>query len=559
MSMFGLLGAPFGLPALKARLFSADLRSLALLRWVLGTLLIVDLKDRFGLVDTLYSNEGVLSNHFSLFRPLAPFQFSLYVGPSSSREVIFAFAVTLLVYLLFTVGYRTRLFHVLSFVCVTSLHSRNLMAELPSDAPLHLWVGWSFFLPLGARFSIDAIRRSLIRGRDAVIADLNAGAEAPVAISSIAIFGMLLQLSAMHVFAAIRQGGPLWQDGTALYYALRQDLWVTDLGVWLGQNIPIADLRVASVTYRWLEILIGVLVLVPSSYARRACIALLLAFHLGSPALWNFGPYEWVMLGATPLLISGRDWDVTKVWYQRRKPGLGIWFDANSGLAVTVCRLLKRLDALGRFTFVAASSTEMLAVREATNRTSTRARALAAILRSLPLGSAFALILRIPGVSWLADRTLDFVAGRRIVIGAWLGLRTLEERRRTVPAVVFDDAAGRSIARALTVSREVAALLFIVVCGVALARDMNDESTPSGLEAGVYRIVAYPRLFQRWGIFAPDPPKRPGTLVAEAETASGARLDPFTGLPVQPPSTGGARRRPDPLLVSYFTSISQPS
>ena len=44
--------------------------------------------------------------------------------------------------------------------------------------------------------------------------------------------GMLLELSAMHLFAAIRQAGPTWQDGTAIYYALRQGFWVTDLGVW---------------------------------------------------------------------------------------------------------------------------------------------------------------------------------------------------------------------------------------------------------------------------------------------------------------------------------------
>src|SRR5205807_1038076 len=101
---------------------SVDLRSLGVLRVVLGALLIADLRDRLRVVDTLYSNDGVLSNHYSLFRPLAPFQFSFYVGPSSAREVTVAFAVTLLVYLLFTLGYRTRLFHVLSFVCVTSLH-----------------------------------------------------------------------------------------------------------------------------------------------------------------------------------------------------------------------------------------------------------------------------------------------------------------------------------------------------------------------------------------------------------------------------------------------------
>ena len=112
---------------MRRHFFDVDPRSLGLFRLVLGALLIGDLWNRLRLVDVLYSNDGVLSNHFSLFRPLAPFQFSLYVGATSSREVTFAFAVTLLIYLSFALGYRTRLFHVLSFICVTSLHSRNLI------------------------------------------------------------------------------------------------------------------------------------------------------------------------------------------------------------------------------------------------------------------------------------------------------------------------------------------------------------------------------------------------------------------------------------------------
>jgi hypothetical protein len=386
-------------------------------------------------VDVLYSNEGVLSNHFSLFRPLAPFQFSIYVGPSSPREATVAFAATLVIYLLFAAGYRTRLFHFLSFVCVTSLHARNLMAELPGDVPLHLWVAWSLFLPLGARFSIDAWRRPP-----------PSETATPAVHRSIAVLGMLLQLSAMHIFGAMRQAGPAWQDGTAIYYALRQTLWVTDLGAWIGQNVPIADLRTASLLYRALEVFIGVVVLVPTSFARRVSIAVLVAFHLGSRLLWNVGVYEWVMLGAVPLLVSSRDW---------------------------------------------------------------------------------------------------------AALGGRLGKITFGRRPEAAPGFAFDDSARRSMARVVTATREAAALSFLVVCGVALARDMGDERVPSGADAAVYRVVAYPRLFQRWGLFAPDPAKRPGTLVAEAKTASGATLDPL--------SQKGPPDRPDPLMAAYFTSIGQPS
>jgi hypothetical protein len=175
-----------------------------------------------------------------------------------------------------------------------------------------------------------------------------------------------------------------------------------------------------------------------------------LAFHLGSRLLWNLGLYEWIMLGATPLLVSRRDWDLLEGFYRAR--------------------------------------------------------------RARP---------------------------------------TLDEAPLAESAVTFDESARRSFARAVKAAREAAASVLLVACGVALARDMGDERVPSGPEAAVYRIVAYPRLFQRWGLFAPDPDKRPGTLVAEAQTASGVTVDPLSG--------ETSPRRPDPLMAAYFTSISQPS
>jgi hypothetical protein len=138
------------------------------------------------------------------------------------------------------------------------------------------------------------------------------------------------------------------------------------------------------------------------------------------------------------------------------------------------------------------------------------------------------------------------------ILGRWLGRFTSGRRAKVVvPAFAFDDSARHSLSRAMKATREAAAVGFLVVCGVALGRDMGDERIPSGPEAAVYRIVAYPRLFQRWGLFAPDPAKRPGTLVAEAKTASGASLDPL--------SDRALPDRPDPLMAAYFASIGQPS
>jgi hypothetical protein len=287
---------------------TADLRTLALLRILLGVLLMVDLWDRIRLAETLYSNDGVLSNHFALFRPLAAYQFSLYSTFSSSRDVTVAFVLTFIVYALFTAGYRTRLFHLLAFVCATSLHARNLLTELPSDALFHVLLGWSLFLPLGAYFSIDGVRRSAASRRDRSPEALHAPESRARTITSFAVLGLLLQISAVHIVAALRQSGAAWQDGSALHYALRENLWATDLGAFIAAHAPFRALRTASIAYPLIELAIGCGVLVPVLAVRRAALLAILAFHLLSRALWNFGPYEWVMAGTAVFFVSSRDW-----------------------------------------------------------------------------------------------------------------------------------------------------------------------------------------------------------------------------------------------------------
>jgi hypothetical protein len=44
-------------------------------------------------------------------------------------------------------------------------------------------------------------------------------------------------------------------------------------------------------------------------------------------------------------------------------------------------------------------------------------------------------------------------------------------------------------------------------------------------------VVNYPRLFQGWGMFAPEPPYEDGRLVVDGRTKDGRKLDPLTGEP----------------------------
>src|SRR4051812_45921864 len=87
---------------------SVDVRWLGIFRILYGTLLIVDLLRRWVGLRFYYSNDGILPNHFELFRPGWHNIFSVFFAFSSFSEVHVAFLLALLCFVTFTLGYRTK-------------------------------------------------------------------------------------------------------------------------------------------------------------------------------------------------------------------------------------------------------------------------------------------------------------------------------------------------------------------------------------------------------------------------------------------------------------------
>src|SRR6476469_104393 len=71
------------------------------------------------------------------------------------------------------IGYKTRAMQLLAIVLVTGMHGRLLLAENGSYTAQNLLLLWTCFLPLGDRFSLDAMLASMKRRREASSAELN--------------------------------------------------------------------------------------------------------------------------------------------------------------------------------------------------------------------------------------------------------------------------------------------------------------------------------------------------------------------------------------------------
>ena len=153
-----LRGLPKRVPkGLIDHYFAIDLRSLGLARIYLATLLLYNVVRRVPGISTWLTNEGLLPNHAVLWRPSANWMFSFFFAASTREEAAVMLAMCAAIFLALLVGWHTRLFHILSFVCVVSLDSRGIFLENGGDVVLNLLCAWTMFLPMGERFSVDAL------------------------------------------------------------------------------------------------------------------------------------------------------------------------------------------------------------------------------------------------------------------------------------------------------------------------------------------------------------------------------------------------------------------
>src|SRR6185369_11821446 len=143
-------------------------------------------------------------------------------------------------------GWHTRVMHVLAAILLVSINSRNIMLENGGWVVLTLLTVWSMFLPLGRRFSVDALRASLGARRETSVEALN-DRSAPERdtrpVVSFAVAALILQWVVIYYFNVVHKGGHEWRDGTAVYYFFQQDRMVTMFGAWLRDYIPVGGYK----------------------------------------------------------------------------------------------------------------------------------------------------------------------------------------------------------------------------------------------------------------------------------------------------------------------------
>lgn len=268
--------------------FSIDLRTLALFRATLGSVLCVTLLLRFCDLGAFQADDGVLPRAW-LLQSEGPLGWSLhFAGGTALFQGALLAAQALLAFCL-AVGYRTRLAVVLSWFLLLSLHGRNPLVLTGADGLMAALLFWGMFLPLAARWSVDAALSTApppLQG--AALSWASAGLVLQVLASNAAV------ASSVHVLAP---AGLLLALSPVLLKPLR-----------------------------------------------AAVLVLLLVMHLGFAWVLDLGHFPYVSLAALTVLLGGGWWD------RRRDHGrhLKIYYDEGCAFCLKSCLLLRHLLVLPR-------------------------------------------------------------------------------------------------------------------------------------------------------------------------------------------------------------------
>lgn len=308
------------------RLIAIDARNLAMLRIGMAVIVLFDLAQRIGSIETFCSDQGILPRPLNrwLCPPSEGF-WSLYWLSGSAEFAAVLMLLNAIAAGCLLVGWRTRWATAVCLVLAYSLQMRNPLILTAGHVLLRMLLFWSLFLPLGAVWSLDAIRGrrrggsvgkpataqedrpATVQKEESAAADARSAGE-PVAIS-IATAAIMVQVCAMYLFSGIAKWNDVWLRGEAMSLALQLDMYVKPLGREL-LAFP-ALLMVITFSILLLETIGPLLLWMPiaTPHWRVGLMTLFWLMHIGIWITMSIGIFSAVAMLAWVVFLPREFWD----------------------------------------------------------------------------------------------------------------------------------------------------------------------------------------------------------------------------------------------------------
>jgi len=207
----------------------------------------------------------------------------------------------------FVLGWRTRVVTPLFFVFYAAINAQNTPIADGGNYFFRIMLIYLIFADVSRRWSLDSRRR----------ARKNLGeSESGTVLHNLALCLVVGQLCLVYLEAGLyKVQGPLWQNGTAMYYPLQSEAYgaipfLSDVAT----NLTWA---VVLVTYFSVLVQIAFTFMLFHKITRRIALLGILAMHLGIAVLMGLPFFSGIMASADAVLVSGSTWVLIVAWLGR--------------------------------------------------------------------------------------------------------------------------------------------------------------------------------------------------------------------------------------------------
>ena len=475
--------------------FSIDLRSLALLRMSLAVLILLDLILRSRQMSLFYTDSGLLPREKWL-EVNHKWYFSLHGASGDLWWQVVLFIAAGFFALCLLIGYRTRLMSVLSWILLASLLNRNEMVLQGGDILLVVMSFWAVFLPLGAKWSVDAALQPEHQRNPNQLRYEPGKAQLYFSVATVAV---IFQVLFLYFFTALLKTGAAWRfPFEAAQYTLEIQHFATPIGNWFKQFTPLLPFGAAYVIFA--EFIGPLLVLLPFKWPITRIIGLLMlaSLHVAFVLLIHIGLFPFIDFMSLTVLIPSALW----IFISKRRQNsvaskVTMYYDEDCGFCLKMCLILREFLLPDSVKILRAQQhPDIYPIMERENswvitdgqgKSYTHWSAMAFLFTQSWLLKPVGWIMKLPPFMWLGNQVYHWIANNRGTMG--------NITARTLPY--------RPLKLKPTIVGQLVAAYFLVVITIF------NISTLPGMKWIRYKAIDHSarvvRIDQKWSMFAPKP------------------------------------------------------
>ncbi|SEH17541.1 Vitamin K-dependent gamma-carboxylase [Natronorubrum sediminis] len=267
-----------------------DTRTLVVFRVFVGLLIIADVFLRSRNLSFYYTEDGVVPQSIAM-ELSADNAFSFYHLTTDPTVIAALMGLQVLIAIQLIVGYKTRLAMVLSFLFVVSLDHHNPLVLSYADTLFRLLLFWAIFLPLGERWSVDAVHAD--RGPR----------ESVAGIASALILSQMVYMYFLNWYH--KSQSDLWTGGEATPLVMGLDDMTFLLTPYIRQFPALLELG----THLWYYMLMfSWLLIVLVGRKRMFLVALFVGGHVSFILTVRIGAFPYVAIAGLLLFLQAQFW-----------------------------------------------------------------------------------------------------------------------------------------------------------------------------------------------------------------------------------------------------------